>query len=119
MGKISGRKILFISILNFIFLFLILFSYEHLVDIEINKISEITISNINSYVKIKGEIVSLRHHNNMSFFQITDSTGSIDGVIFENKNKKVLTRGETYTFYGKINVYEKELQIIIDEIYEN
>lgn len=72
-------------------------------------------------VKIVGLIDNIKNHktkhgDSMVFLQLSDNTGSIDGVVFPkiySKYKDLLTKGEIYFFRGKV---QQMGSLIIDDI---
>jgi hypothetical protein len=50
------------------------------------------------------------------FLVLSDGESTIGAVVFKGKESPFLNEGETYTFKGKMNNYEGQLEIVIDEV---
>jgi len=81
------------------------------------KISSISKGMIDNYVYVKGEISSRRdHQDGHVFVTIRDKTGSIEVVIFRDKdvNTQNMEVGNTLAINGLVNIYREKLQLLLD-----
>jgi RecJ-like exonuclease len=83
-------------------------SYMQPENVEIKEIDETWIGNT---VKVNASTSSYTQASEAAFFQLQDSTGSIQAVDFENRS--IPSQAE---FTGYIDIYESNLQIVVSDI---
>ncbi|MDA3855921.1 MAG: OB-fold nucleic acid binding domain-containing protein [Candidatus Woesearchaeota archaeon] len=111
--KLSERTIIKISFIIFLLSFTLLYYLDSTLEVKQIPINEISIKNLNEYVAIKASISKQTVNKNNSFLILKDSSGEIDAIIFNIKNK---IPNEEYLFLGKVSLYDDKLELIIDEI---
>lgn len=77
------------------------------------KISEISSKVLEGYVKVKGNLTSIKEFENMEIFKIQDETESISAVLYEKIN---LSSGINVEIIGKVVRYKGELEIEVQKI---
>lgn len=77
------------------------------------KISEISNKVLEGYVKVGGNITSIKSLDNMQIFKIQDETESINAVLYEKTN---LSSGINVEIIGKVIRYKGTLEIEIQKI---
>jgi len=103
------KIVLCLSLINLFFLIIFVQNTEPK-EVKIIQLGD----NIGREVLVSGEITKLTDKNNISFFTLEDNTAEIRVVAFENYNP--LTKGSNISLRGKVEIYEKELEIIAQEI---
>ncbi len=112
--KLSEHKLIKITFVSFILLFLLVYIIDLNYKLTPIPISEIDKTKINKRVAIKVEVASQNLHGNTLFLTLSDKNNEIKAVIF-NQNELLELQGEYY-FLGKISLYNNELELIVDEI---
>ena len=77
-------------------------------------ISELDYSNLNKNVLIHGEVLEQSLFNGTMFLNISDGNSSIKAIAFNAEEP--LEYDKKYHIYGKVALYQKELEIIVKEI---
>jgi len=107
-------------ILSLAGILILLFLSEKL-EPEIKSIANITEGDINRAVKIRGEIISIKDFNDnskiLTIFTIKDKTGNIT-VILNSKTPLEINKSKQYIITGKVQEYNKSLEISADKIFE-
>lgn len=71
-------------------------------------------SRIGQRVIVQGEITKIAQKENVNFFEVKGNTGKINVVAFGQMGK--LAKGLQIKVYGKVTIYQNELEIIADKI---
>lgn len=79
------------------------------------KISEINSKMLEGYVKINGNLASIKNLDGMQILKVEDDTGSISVVVFEKTN---LSTGMQIEVIGKVTRYRGSLEIEAQKIKE-
>ena len=66
------------------------------------------------YVKISGTVKSIRQSNGISFLKMTDNSGEIDVIMFEELTG--VKKGSIAEVSGKVSVYNGKKQLEADKI---
>jgi len=108
------------SLIFFFIGLLVLFFLSQILEPQEIKIDKITRKNLDEKVKITGSIQSIIEKSNITILTINDSTGAIQGIIYEKLNLSILNsnKSELYEFQGKISEYNNNLEIEIEKIKE-
>lgn len=109
------RVCLIVSILGILLLFLL----ANILEPSLVEISDISSSYLNKEVKINANIVKIYNlqDKNFQILTLSDNSGNITGVSF-SKTPLTLNPNKTYEIRGKVQEYNKEIQINIDLIQE-
>lgn len=78
------------------------------------KISEINDNMLEQYVKVQGNVVSLKSYGNMAVLSLEDETGEISAVAYSLKEN--LNLGGNLEIIGKIKEYNGKLEIEASKI---
>ncbi len=97
------------SIIGIILLVLV----SNKLDIPSSNISSIDKADLNKQVKIKGYIKKITNKESLSILEIEDKTSSITVVMFKPE-KISLEKNSFVEIYGKVSVYNEQLQIIAE-----
>jgi len=110
------KNIKILLVLSLLGIFLMLFISRHAEPQKI-LINNITKSMLNQQVKIAGKIISLKNFENQSFqlLTISDSSGKITATANSQIPLK-LNLSKNYEIIGKIDEYNKTLQINSEKI---
>lgn len=106
-------KIKVLLILIIFFLMLIYF-FENSLFLPTSNLCDISYKDLNKYVRIEGIPIYQNLYNENLFFKIKNSDNcKIQAIVF-NFNRTLEKR--KYNFTGEIDLYKKELEIIIKQI---
>lgn len=111
---LKQHTIIKFSTIIFIFLFIIIFYVENTAQISTTNISQIDTTYLNKIVKIEGKIIKQKKINETIFLEIKDNTSTIPAIIFKTNFK--INQSNQYLFEGKIVLYQKRPEIIIEKI---
>ena len=78
----------------------------------LRSIDKITAKDIDSYVKISGNITYIKHYTSSTLLKIEDDTGKIYAVFYGSAN---ITKGPAI-LTGKVTEYKGILELDIDKI---
>lgn len=78
------------------------------------KISEINDNMLEQYVKVQGNIISLKSYGDMAILSLEDETGKISVVVYNLKEN--LSLSGKIEIIGKIKEYKGELEIEASKI---
>lgn len=79
------------------------------------KISEISSKMLEGYVKIQGNLTSIKNLDNMQILKVEDETEGISVIVFEKIN---LSNGMQIEVIGKVTRYKGSLEIEAQKIKE-
>ena len=112
----------FISKFFLIFL-LILFTFIYFLEFNIEKtplkIENISKKNLNEKVLIVGNLCKKNFYKETIYLIICDKKNSsinLSTILFNSKLNEDLILNKDYFFYGKINIYKKNLTFILNKI---
>lgn len=111
--KLKKTMLIKLSLLGFLFAFLLIYFIEDNIEINLISVSQLDNSYLNKYVKISGEVISVRNSETSTFIVIEDRNFKINGILFDSVK---IDNGE-YIFEGKVTKYNDELEIIIEKYY--
>ncbi|MBS3090643.1 hypothetical protein J4433_02645 [Candidatus Pacearchaeota archaeon] len=77
---------------------------------QIIQISKINSRMLEQYVKINGNITSLKHYESMMLLTINDGSGEITAVIYNPDKNQNLT-GKSVMVIGRVKEYKGKLEI--------
>ena len=85
---------------------------------EVKNISDITEKNLGEVIKLKCQIMGAREYNNKTFQVLTikDSTGTISAVMNAD-NQIIINKSKNYSIIGKVQAYNRTLQISINKLF--
>jgi len=109
------KRLLALSLLG---IFVLLFLSKTL-EPPISTISSLNTSDIGTSIKLVGTISAIREYENSAFhiFTITDSTGKIKAITnAQDSLKTIIKNGTNYEVTGKIEEYNKTLEINVNKI---
>ena len=114
--KPSKRSLIKISLIVFLTLFSIVYTIEQNQDVKTKKIENISIEDTNKHYQIEGQIIKQTSIKNNNFLTIKslNSDSRIKGIIFNDNH--TYDRNKDYLLEGKISIYNKEIEIIINSI---
>lgn len=71
-----------------------------------------------SYVELQAQLVKFTfdQKSGTKFLILSDGENTIDGVVFKGKEIPYLNEGDTYVFKGKVNDYEGNTEIVVDNV---
>ena len=98
----------------FIGLGLLFFIYES-VDVEVSEFDEIENKSVGDYVKVVGEISSVRASPGMYILEIGDQKNTVPVVIFAKEKLRIL-KGNYISVGGEIEEYKGKKEIIASEV---
>ncbi len=108
------RKILplvFIFSLFGLFALLLVASYSEPEQVPIILLQE----HLDSQVRISGQVTRASHSNTTTFLKVKDKTAEVSVVAFGKCSQ--IKKGDTVLINGKVQVYEKKVEIVADSIY--
>ena len=111
----DSKLIIKISLIVFLISFSLLFFIDKNYILDKKEIKNITIKDINKYVRIEGEIVKQKSIGEHVQIEIKDNTSTIKGTLFYSNSS---FRNKNYSIIGKITMYNKKLGLIVSEIEE-
>jgi hypothetical protein len=120
-----SEKIKFkISIILFLIVFSLMIFYEKIYNIPKSDISELSLSEINTFISVFGFVKSQQLNGNNLFVDFCSIKNDLDSFNNENNCIKLVMFGahekvdlETvYRVIGKVTYYNNELEIIVREI---
>ena len=83
-------------------------------------ISDITRNHVGQKVAVSGTISSLSEKDGHFFFTLIEGHHNIKAVVFSNKantiNTVLLGNGEFITVHGEVELYNNELEIIVENV---
>ncbi len=100
---------LVISIIGTLIL-LILSEYTHPPFLQINEITE---EHLESKITLQAKILTIRNSNGLSFLTLSDSTGTIKALTFDELD---LEKNSIIEIEGVVEKYQGEFEILIDKI---
>lgn len=103
----------------FIFLFIVIFYVENSYELQTTNISQIDTTYLNKIVKIEGKVLIDTKFNKTLFLEIEDinlEKSRINGIVFNSDFR--INRTKIYFFEGKITLYKKEPEIIVEKFWE-
>lgn len=108
--------LLYVSIvISLIGLFLMFFISNNM-NIDSVKVNSVSFEDVGRNVKICGEVKNIFiSKNGHTFFKIKDETGELKSIIFNSTGISVNSK-ENNCLIGKIDVYENELEIVVNEV---
>ncbi len=106
---VSMKTPLFFSLLGTL---LLLFLSNNL-EPKLSEINDIKISNIDNFVKINGEIASIKEFESTMIINVKDDSDKINVVLFE---KAQLSNGMQVEIIGKVSEFNNEVQINAERI---
>jgi len=113
--QIKEYNIIKISLITFLFLFILLFYLDSIYSPNLTKISSIDKSYFNKIVKLEVKIEKQRLKNQTLFLSLSDNSSKIiDGIIF--KTNLTLDYKQNYEIIGRISLYKNEFEILITQI---
>lgn len=69
---------------------------------------------IGAFIRVNGEIRDPRTHDGTQFFTVAGPDGTLDAVSFTPIQG--LADGRTYTISGRVNVYQGDLELVVDAV---
>ncbi len=95
-------------------IFIILLIVEN-ADLPTTKIKNVTKEQLETKIKISGNITSIKETPGLLILQIQDSTGKIDAIIFKDQDTNI-TKDIPVEIEGKVQEYKEYLQIVVNRI---
>lgn len=115
MAKLDNTHLIKISLLGFLICFAIVYYVEINFTPPLINIENITSSDLNHHITIRGEIITQRISSNTLFVKVKDETGIIDVILF--KSNHTLEKNKEYIIEGKVGYYKDNFQLIAKNIY--
>ena len=112
--KLNEKNIRKISILVIVFGILSLIYIDSIHELPLTNLNEISVEDLNKNVKVKASVKEQVLLNKNLFFTIYNNDTELNGVLF-NQGYKINPELEYY-IKGRVSMYEKELQIIVNEV---
>jgi len=95
-------------------IFIILFISEK-IDLSESNIANITKSNLDQKVKIRGLVTKSYETPGLLILSIKDNTGTISVVVFKEENLTI-DKNHVVEIYGTVTEYKEQIEILADEI---
>lgn len=86
------------------------------IDIPTSTTDSITKEDINKHMKIRGTIKKVINKESLSILEVQDKTIPIQVVLFKPNNNLKLEKNSFVEVYGKVSMYEDNIQIIAETI---
>jgi len=116
--KVSDRQLIKFSLIIFIIFFCVILYIDNNYELEETKIKDLSLKDINKYVKIESKILNQRINNGTLFLTIGNENKSIPAVLF-NYDDIELNLSYNYFFTGKITYYKNDIELILYKIEKN
>jgi len=82
----------------------------------LTKINQLKQNQLDSLIKIQGQIIKIQEKNKITILTLKDSTGTIEAVLFDKTKLNKPAANQTIEAIGKLSKYNNQLQINIDKI---
>jgi exonuclease VII large subunit len=70
---------------------------------------------LDSQVRISGQVTRASHSNTTTFLKVQDKTAEVSVVAFGNCSQ--IKKGDNVRVKGRVQVYEKKVEIVADSIF--
>lgn len=111
------KTLLSISILFSVIGILLIYYASTRFEPEVVKISDISKGMMGETVRIRGKVIEADHHKKTLFMRLKDPSGEINAVKFDCEEKNL--ENKEIELLGEINLYEGDLEIIVENIKES
>ena len=111
---IPRHQIIKCCLILFLISFIVIFLYEQEIKTQSVPINSISLKEVATPVTLTVVIAQQKVVNSILFLTLKDATGTMPAVAF--KMNSTLDPNQTYRITGRITLYEKKLELIVNSI---